>query len=233
VTLNWPTEQQGSTGENVRSVQYLLNNHGSALTVDGDFGPLTGAAVRAFQTSHGLGVTGAVDAQTWPALIVQVSAGSTGDAVQAVQSQILSRSGWLTVNGTFGSDVEAAVRSFQQFAGLSVDGIVGPVTWNALVSAILRADGGQAAAELMYQAWTRNDRAAAATEATGAAVNALFARAWQASDGWSFAQSGAAAGSFICTWQRTGEQLTLEGNDGTGAPFYYVRQVTFQAQSTY
>ncbi len=89
------------------------------------------------------------------------------------------------------------------------------------------------AAELMYRAWTRNDRAAAATEATSAAVNALFAHAWEASDGWSFAQSGAAAGSFTCTWQRTGEQLTLEGNDGTGAPFYYVRQVTFQPQSQY
>jgi len=124
-------------------VQYLLNNHGSTLAVDGDFGPLTAAAVRAFQTSHSLGVTGAVDAQTWPVLIVQVSSGSTGDAVQAVQSLILSRSGWLTVNGTFGPDVEAAVRSFQQFAGLTVDGIVGPVTWNALLSAILRADGGR------------------------------------------------------------------------------------------
>lgn len=233
MTLNWPAVQEGSTGENVRSVQYLLNNHGSALAVDGNFGPLTSTAVRAFQTSHRLGVNGVVDAQTWPVLIVQVSAGSSGDAVQAVQSQIHSRSGWLTVNGTFGSDVDGAVRSFQQFAGLSVDGIVGPATWNALVSACLRADSGQAAAELMYQAWTRNDRAAAATEATGAAVNALFAHAWQASDGWTSGQSGAAAGSFTCTWQRTGEQLTLEGNDGTGAPFYYVRQVTFQSQSQY
>jgi peptidoglycan hydrolase-like protein with peptidoglycan-binding domain len=233
VTLNWPTEQEGSTGENVQSVQYLLNEHGSTLAVDGNFGPLTSAAVRAFQAGHGLGADGIVGDQTWPVLIVQVSSGSTGDAVRAVQSQVNSRSGWLTADGIFGPDVDSAVRSFQQFVGLSVDGIVGPDTWNALVSAYLRADGGQPAAELVYQAWTRDDRAGAATEATGAAVNALFARAWHASDGWSLAQSGAAAGSFVCTWQRTGEQLVLQGNNGTGAPFYYVSQVTFQPVSGY
>ena len=37
---NWPLEQEGSTGENVRSVQYFLNAHGAAL-VDGIFGSLT------------------------------------------------------------------------------------------------------------------------------------------------------------------------------------------------
>ncbi len=74
VALNWPLEQEGSTGENVRSVQYLLNDHGAALAVDGDFGPQTAAAVRSFQASHGPGADGMVGHQTWPALIVQVPA---------------------------------------------------------------------------------------------------------------------------------------------------------------
>jgi Putative peptidoglycan binding domain len=42
----------------------------------------------------------------------------------------------LTVDGAFGSQVETAVKQFQQGAGLTVDGIVGPATWTAL------SDGG-------------------------------------------------------------------------------------------
>jgi Putative peptidoglycan binding domain len=225
---NWPIEQQGSTGENVRSIQYLLNDHGTALTVDGDFGLKTTAAVRAFQTHHNLTVDGIVGNQTWPALIVQVSAGSTGDEIRAVQSQIHSRSGWLTIDGIFGPETDSAVRFFQQDIGLNVDGIVGPNTWNALVLNYLRAQGGQAASQLVFQAWTENIQALAREEATPQAVDELFARTWHASDGWSFAQCQVAAGSFFCTWHRTGEQLVLQGNDNTGAPFYFVNNVTFQ-----
>ena len=47
----WPVVQQGnySAKVTVRSLQYLLNAHGARLVVDGIFGPLTDAAVRAFQ----------------------------------------------------------------------------------------------------------------------------------------------------------------------------------------
>ncbi|MGA8658998.1 MAG: peptidoglycan-binding domain-containing protein [Chthoniobacterales bacterium] len=94
--MNWPLEQEGSTGENVRSVQYLLNAHGATLAVDGAFGPLTAAAVRGFQSKAGLKVDGIVGNATWPTLIVEVSSGSSGDAVRAVQSQISFRaSGWV------------------------------------------------------------------------------------------------------------------------------------------
>jgi peptidoglycan hydrolase-like protein with peptidoglycan-binding domain len=228
VTLNWPLEQQGSTGENVRSVQYLLNDHGSAVAVDGDFGLQTSAAVRAFQASHGLGADGIVGNQTWPVLIVQVSAGSSGGAVRAVQSQIHSRSGWLTIDGILGPETESAIRFFQEDIGLSVDGIVGARTWNALVSGYLRAQGGQACSQHVFQAWTHDDRVSAGQEATPQAVDALFARTWHAADGWSFDQCDVAAGSFFCTWRRSGEQLILGGNDNTGAPFYVVNNVTFQ-----
>ena len=228
MALNWPLEQEGSKGENVRSVQYLLNDHGSAVAVDGDSGPQTSAAVRAFQASHGLGADGIVGNQTWPVLIVQVSAGSSGDAVRAVQSQIHSRSGWLTIDGVLGAETESAIRFFQEDIGLSVDGVVGPDTWNALVSGYLRAQGGQAASQHVFQAWTHDDRASAGEEATPRAVNALFARTWHAADGWSLDRCDGAAGSFLCTWRRAGEQLILEGNDNTGAPFYFVNNVTFQ-----
>jgi peptidoglycan hydrolase-like protein with peptidoglycan-binding domain len=229
VSLQWPLEQDGSTGENVRSIQYLLNDHGSRLTVDGIFGPRTESAVRQFQREHDLTVDGIVGNQTWSALIVEVSQGSTGDAVSAAQSQINSRSGWLTVDGIFGPDTNSAVRFFQQDAGLSVDGIVGPNTWNSLVLAYLRAQGGQATSDIVFQAWTQADKATAALEATPQAVTELFARTWKQSDGWTFLQCGVAAGSFYCTWQRSGEQLVMKGNDNTGEPFYFVNGVTFES----
>jgi zinc D-Ala-D-Ala carboxypeptidase len=84
----WPLQQNGSTGESVRTVQYLLNAQGATLTVDGVFGPHTGAAAVVFQSDHGLVADGVVGDQTWPALIVQLASGSSGDPVRAVQSQI-------------------------------------------------------------------------------------------------------------------------------------------------
>jgi peptidoglycan hydrolase-like protein with peptidoglycan-binding domain len=272
MALTWPLEQQGSTGENVRSIQYLLNARSSATTVaatglggrrsgaadeppatttvteappsttvteeppratpttatqqlvvDGIFGPKTDAAVRAFQAAHGLQVDGKVGNQTWPALIIEVSTGSTGDAVRAVQSQLNSRSGWLSIDGIFGPETDSVVRSFQGFCQLGVDGIAGPNTWNALTLPWLRASSGPSAAELVFQAWSNSDRAGARYEATSAAVDMLFARTYES--GWTFGGCGVAAGTFACTWTRTGDKLILEGNDSTGAPFYYVTNV--------
>jgi len=126
--------QQGHTGERVKTVQYLLNAHGSSLTVDGVFGSATTSAVRSFQSAKGLGVDGIVGAQTWEALIVTVQQGSTGSAVRAVQSQLNAHGSSLTVDGVFGSATTSAVRSFQSAHGLATDGILGAHTWQALVS---------------------------------------------------------------------------------------------------
>ncbi|MEN3357982.1 MAG: hypothetical protein V7637_1964 [Mycobacteriales bacterium] len=131
---SWPTVQQGATGERVKSIQYLLNQRGSSLAVDGDFGPATNSAVRSFQSSHGLAVDGVVGPNTWGALIVTVQQGSNGNAVKAVQSQLTAHGIATSVDGDFGPATNSAVRSFQSSHGLAVDGVVGPNTWQALVS---------------------------------------------------------------------------------------------------
>jgi hypothetical protein len=244
MALTWPLEQQGSTGENVRSIQYLLNAHmlaasaaamsagapgsaGSAATellvADGAFGPQTDAAVRAFQAEHHLMVDGKVGNETWPVLIIEVSLGSTGEAVRAVQYQLWSRSGWPQTDGTFTLDTDAVVRHFQGFCQLGIDGMVGPNTWNALTLPWLRASSGQSAAELVFQAWSQGDRSAARYEAIPPAVDMLFARAYEA--GWTLGGCQVSGATFACTWQRTGDKLILEGNNSSEAPFYFVNNV--------
>jgi peptidoglycan hydrolase-like protein with peptidoglycan-binding domain/GH25 family lysozyme M1 (1,4-beta-N-acetylmuramidase) len=63
-----PTLTEGDSGAAVQTLQTRLNVWGANLAVDGSFGPLTLAAVRAFQTQHGLTVDGIVGPQTWAAL---------------------------------------------------------------------------------------------------------------------------------------------------------------------
>lgn len=70
-------------------------------------------------------------------------------------------------------------------------------------------------AKALYEAWTKGDRAAAEKVAQPEAVAALFARVWQPGDGWAFVECGGAAGSTICTWQRTGGQLALRVQNAT------------------
>ena len=141
----WPVVRQGADGHPVRTLQDLLRAGGKTVTVDGIFGPATAAAVRDVQRERHLAVDGIVGADTWSALVVTVRRGSEGDAVRGVQEEFQFRnlsgdpSTGLAVDGIFGAQTEAAVRGFQQalhvdHSSVTVDGVVGPVTWNALVS---------------------------------------------------------------------------------------------------
>ena len=124
----------------------------SSSEIDGKFGPATEAAVKRFQTDKGLVVDGLVGPQTWSALLgepVEVFSPRSprrlpvlrrGDGIDLpeLQPQVQALQKALgfspqETDGQFGPATEAAVRRFQSDKGLTVDGVVGPQTWPALV----------------------------------------------------------------------------------------------------
>ena len=81
----WPHVRRGDHEHPVRTMQHLLRAHGSDIAADGDFGPHTDAALREFQSTHGLAADGIAGPVTWPALVVQVREGDHGEAVRGVE----------------------------------------------------------------------------------------------------------------------------------------------------
>ena len=133
----------GSKGEAVRHLQNLLISRGyscGSSGADGDFGQGTYNAVCAFQRDHGLDVDGIVGANTMNALIGSsgteiLRVGSKGALVKELQEKLILKGyscGASGADGDFGQGTYNAVISFQTAAGVSADGIVGPVTWEAL-----------------------------------------------------------------------------------------------------
>ena len=133
-----------------------------APAVDGSFGPATLRAVKAFQTLFGLEADGVVGRITWNKLrevavavierLVEpgvlpgqfpgtLRQGSTGTPVRALQYYLRLLAAYhsdipaVEVDGSFGPATRAAVVAWQQRAGLSADGVVGPLTWQSIYTA--------------------------------------------------------------------------------------------------
>jgi peptidoglycan hydrolase-like protein with peptidoglycan-binding domain len=139
----WPLTKKGDTAHPVLTLQHLLRAQKQTVAVDGQFGTKTEAAVKAFQKAKSLAADGIAGPKTWAAIVITVKKGSTGDAVRGVQEEFQFRnlSGDPTqgpqIDGIFGPVTDTAVRDFQDALEIAVDGIVGPVTWRALVSGML------------------------------------------------------------------------------------------------
>jgi len=138
--MSEPVLRRGSTGEAVRELQQALKGLGyDPGPVDGQFGARTEDAVKAFQTAQGIAADGIVGDVTWINIDEAdmsdptIRRGSTGNPVRRAQKR-LTLGGYDTggVDGVFGANTEAAVRRFQGDRALTVDGIVGPRTWDEI-----------------------------------------------------------------------------------------------------
>lgn len=74
-----------------------------------------------------------------------LTVGSQGQAVKDVQAFLREQGLYnYAPDGIYGSQTQAAVRQFQQSQNLSVDGIIGPQTWGAMLNSGNIGSTGQA-----------------------------------------------------------------------------------------
>ena len=130
----YPIQSVGNRGSDVRALQYLLRGAGRAVSVDGLFGASTRAAVLAHQQARGLPATGVVNDPTWRSLTPNLTMGSSGDAVRALQRLLNDkRRAGLTVSGTYGTGTRDAVAAFQRHMTSTSSGSVDAITWRRLL----------------------------------------------------------------------------------------------------
>lgn len=79
MATNYSQVRYGSSGNDVKTLQELLNQNGYSLDTDGKFGPKTQDAVEDYQTKKGLTVDGIVGKNTWGALTSGSSSGTSAE----------------------------------------------------------------------------------------------------------------------------------------------------------
>jgi len=149
----------GSTGNKVRDIQKVVG-----VSQDGVYGPQTAAAVVEWQRNLQIPADGIwgprteeaskqffdwLAAQNHPAPSGEgdvflealadaqtqiLQSGSSGGAVRMAQIALNLKNFPVVADGIFGPLTAAAVRNFQASNSLSVDGIIGPRTWQKLVA---------------------------------------------------------------------------------------------------
>ncbi len=158
----------GDSGTDVSNVQYLLSYLSQfydtipRIAIDGIYGESTADAVRAFERTFELPITGSVDLSVWDILYrtyigyieaiplkytegvtipypgVPLRLGSESDSVRVLQEYINYISSFygeipvLPVTGYFGEQTESAVNALQKLLGIEQSGTVAAVTWNAI-----------------------------------------------------------------------------------------------------
>ena len=155
-SLGSETLRIGSQGSAVALLQSKLKELGYYTgTADGIFGTVTAAAVTAFQRANGLtadGIAGektlskltsakavaakatAAPAATAAPTATLLKSGDKGDAVKAMQQQLVKLGYLSSADGIYGPVTYNAVVAFQRRNGLTADGIAGKLTLNKLNS---------------------------------------------------------------------------------------------------
>ncbi len=153
----------GSIGSNVSIMQSYLNaiRKGmfpslSRVNVDGIYGSATKNTVTRYQGLSGLKADGIIGRDTWDSIVEDydnlpgmpdeeypgyiLRPGSAGAEVGTMQtklnriSPVYTRINFQTADGIYGNNMANAVRRFQHLFGMKTDGVIGPDTWNKIIS---------------------------------------------------------------------------------------------------
>jgi 3D (Asp-Asp-Asp) domain-containing protein len=177
--LGGETLQQGMHNKEVKPLQHQLKDFNYYKDkIDGNYGPGTFKAVRAFQQDHGLNADGIAGPNTIDALkhakalqhtyhgAPLLDQGDRGKIVKHLQSQLHDLKFYKgDIDGIFGPITEDAVKSFQNTNDLAVDGIAGPDTYKALINNPQKAEVKQSAqAETKESPKVESTHASAKTE---------------------------------------------------------------------
>ncbi len=149
--------KKGCTGDDVKELQTRLTVLGYYKgKISGEFLDATEEAVRAYQEANGEEATGVADVDTLTILLQaseassdttdtgtvmqgtvayteRLAKGSTGTLVKQLQTR-LTELGYYSgpISGNFLGKTMTAVKTLQKQNGVTVDGIVGEVTWNLI-----------------------------------------------------------------------------------------------------
>ena len=141
-SISYSALKEGDSGSAVTNLQYTLYELGYYdADIDGIYGQTTKDAVRAFQMRNKLTVDGKAGSSTLKKLYSSsavpaqaayayetLQKGDRGEAVISLQ-QALKNLGYLSEkSGMYDSATVTAVKNFQRYNGLSVDGKAGPET---------------------------------------------------------------------------------------------------------
>lgn len=159
----------GNVGDGVRTVQYLLSYINlfvptvNSTAVDGSFGQSTEAAVRSFQSTYGLPVTGVVDRATYdrlesvyrgfvaeidydPGPILPFPGRIIGEGVEGSDVRVLQEYlnfiaeryptiPKVTADGVYGPSTASQIRAFKQTFGIPGEGVrVNAPLWDAITA---------------------------------------------------------------------------------------------------
>ncbi len=146
-----------SSGSAVKDLQTKLQKLGFySAELTGNCGPKTVAAIKAFQEKYGLTADGVAGPTTLAKIDAVYNAqgsssssgssglklGSTGKEVSALQTDLTTLGFyWAQITGNFGEKTETAVKRFQEENGLTVDGVAGKKTLDAIAAAVARKGG--------------------------------------------------------------------------------------------
>ena len=139
----WPVFRRNIAGLSVGALQRMLRARGfRRLAVSNRFDAATERALRQFQKTQNIKVSGRTDSATWERLI---SAAPQSETVRAAQTLLdrslrtyalpvtVSMNSLVPANGVFNDQTRAAVKRFQTLHGIPANGALNATTWCLLV----------------------------------------------------------------------------------------------------